>query len=89
MSNQKIKVRAPAKINLYLKVLNKRPDGYHNIQSIFQALCLYDELEFELKTEGIQLSCQGMDIPASDNLVQQAALLLQERFTPPGGVSVC
>ena len=43
-----IKVRTPAKINLTLEVLNKRDDGFHNIQSIMQAVSLYDYLTFEL-----------------------------------------
>ena len=41
-----VTIDAPAKINLFLEVLNKRPDGYHNINSVFQAVSLYDLLEF-------------------------------------------
>ena len=38
---KKVKVKIPAKINLTLEVLNKRPDGYHNIQSVMQLIDLY------------------------------------------------
>lgn len=43
-----LKISAPAKINLFLEVLNKRPDGFHNLNGLFQAVSLYDHLTFEL-----------------------------------------
>jgi 4-diphosphocytidyl-2-C-methyl-D-erythritol kinase len=46
---KRIKVKTPAKINLTLEVLNKREDNFHNIQSIMQAINLYDYLTFELE----------------------------------------
>ena len=42
----RIDIKAPAKINLFLEVLNRREDGYHNINSLFQAVSLFDVLEF-------------------------------------------
>ena len=39
-------VKAPAKINLFLEILNKRPDGYHNIESVMHTVSLFDILEF-------------------------------------------
>ncbi len=88
MSSQKVKVRAPAKINLYLRVLNKRADGYHNIQSILQPISLYDELEFELVSQGVEVNCNQADISPADNLVRRAAMLLQQRFAPSRGVRI-
>lgn len=44
----KRKILAPAKINLFLEVLNKREDGYHNLRMIMQAISLYDYIEFEV-----------------------------------------
>jgi len=41
-----IAYRSYAKINLYLDVLDRRRDGYHNIETIFQSVSLYDELHF-------------------------------------------
>ena len=41
-----IKIKTPAKINLTLEIVNKRPDGFHNIRSIMQLIDLYDFLTF-------------------------------------------
>ena len=72
-----IKVKTPAKINLTLEVLNKRPDGFHNIQSIMQAISLYDYLTFELKEADelkIELNGNTDKIPYNQsNLVYKAA----------------
>lgn len=72
----KIKVKTPAKINLTLEVLNKREDGFHNIQSIMQTVNLYDFLTFDVqksdKTE-IILSGNSDEIPYDErNLVYKA-----------------
>ena len=47
-NDNSVTIDAPAKINLFLEVLNKRPDNYHNINSIVQAVSLYDHLEFSV-----------------------------------------
>jgi 4-diphosphocytidyl-2-C-methyl-D-erythritol kinase len=65
---------APAKINLFLRVLRKRADGYHDIVSLIQKITLYDELIFSPRPKGIVLNCSGSDLPTSeDNLVFRAA----------------
>ena len=65
---------APAKINLFLRVLRKRADGYHDIVSLMQKITLYDELIFFPRPKGIVLNCPGSDLPTSeDNLVFRAA----------------
>ncbi|MFT5206436.1 MAG: 4-diphosphocytidyl-2-C-methyl-D-erythritol kinase [Candidatus Omnitrophota bacterium] len=70
--------KAYAKVNLVLKVLNKRPDGFNNIQTLFERISLYDELSFGLKKEGITLTTNAKGLPTdSKNLVVQAALKLQ------------
>ena len=74
-----IKVKTPAKINLTLEVLNKREDGFHNIQSIMQTVNLYDFLTFNVsqsnKTE-INLSGNSNEIPYNENnLVYKCAKL--------------
>ena len=48
-------ILAPAKLNLHLQVVDKRPDGYHNIKTAFQLIDLYDELEFKLQDEEIEI----------------------------------
>ncbi|MGA2916575.1 MAG: 4-(cytidine 5'-diphospho)-2-C-methyl-D-erythritol kinase [Sedimentisphaerales bacterium] len=66
--------RAPAKINLYLLIADKRPDGFHNLDTLMAKVSFYDELLFEVdKTEGIELVCDGLWSPAGkDNLVYKA-----------------
>ena len=74
-----IKIQCPAKINLTLKVTGKRPDGFHNIESIMQTISLYDYLTIKAepaeKTE-IILSGNSTEIPYNEkNLVYKAVEL--------------
>ncbi len=79
-----IRVRCPAKINLDLKVLNRREDGFHNIESLMQTINLYDYLTISMiesdKTE-ITLSGTSKEIPYDEtNLVYKAAKIYLEEF---------
>jgi 4-diphosphocytidyl-2-C-methyl-D-erythritol kinase len=76
-SGNLITVKAPAKINLTLEVLGKRPDGYHEIRSIFQAIAFYDTLTFN-STPGVSISCDLPEWSAAKSLVSKAAVLLQQ-----------
>jgi 4-diphosphocytidyl-2-C-methyl-D-erythritol kinase len=75
-------VRAPAKINLSLLVAGKRPDGYHELETIMAKLNWYDEILIEagIKKE-IELICKGSyEVPeGEDNLVYKAAKLILEK----------
>ena len=52
-----MKVQCPAKINLTLKVTGKRPDGFHNIESIMQTISLYDYLTIDVeKSENFEIN---------------------------------
>ena len=74
---QSIKVKTPAKINLTLEILNKRPDGFHNIQSIMQAVSLFDFLTINIEDSEenkISISGNSMEIPYdSRNIAHKAA----------------
>jgi len=77
-----LRVLAPAKINLYLLITGKRPDGYHGIETLMAKIDWYDELLFEPgQTDGIELVCRGPhwapDGP--DNLVYRACAMLLEK----------
>ena len=75
-----ISYRSFAKINLYLDVLRRRRDGYHDIETIFQTVDLGDELHFSEYPRRVSLSCSDPALDAGDsNLVFQAATLLRER----------
>ena len=81
--------KAPAKINLFLRVLQKRADGYHDIASLMQKITLYDELTFTLKPGGINLDCPGSDLPTSeDNLVFRATQSIFSYANYPSGVEI-
>ncbi|MDX6766773.1 MAG: 4-(cytidine 5'-diphospho)-2-C-methyl-D-erythritol kinase [Candidatus Methylacidiphilales bacterium] len=74
-----LKVRSPAKINLTLEITGKRPDGFHELETLMCPVGLYDELEIEESGEGITLRVEGADLPADPtNLVWRAAALVQE-----------
>jgi len=69
-------VRAPAKINLSLDVLGRRPDGYHALRSVMQALELHDSLEFYPARE-LTLECDAPALASASNLAWRAASLLR------------
>lgn len=72
-----IKLKAYAKINLTLEVLDKRPDGYHEVASILQTISLADTLTFE-PDKTLDFQCDIPTLQTPDNLVLKAASLLQE-----------
>jgi 4-diphosphocytidyl-2-C-methyl-D-erythritol kinase len=81
--------RSYAKVNLYLEVLNRRPDGYHDIETIFQTVGLYDELTFSERTSGVSVDCTGHELDAGDtNLAYLAAMALREHIGEPRGVHI-
>src|SRR4030095_7088578 len=80
-----IRVLAPAKLNLYLEVGPRRAGGYHDIDSLFQAVTLHDELALLHAPAGIlELEEEGIR-EAEKNLVHRAARkLLESSLVPPG-----
>ncbi len=84
-----IKALAAAKINLYLDVLRRREDGYHDIETLYQPVSLWDELTFERIPAGVEISGDDPSIPWNeDNLCHRAARLLLERSGAAGGVRI-
>jgi 4-diphosphocytidyl-2-C-methyl-D-erythritol kinase len=76
----RIQIRSFAKINLALAVLGKRPDGYHNIQTVFQSISLYDTLELRISNR-LDLECRNLPgVVRENNLVWKAAKLLSDAF---------
>lgn len=85
----RLSVKSPAKVNIFLRVFDKREDGYHNIQSIMQMVDLCDILTFEKSSAGIALASNSKDIPLdSDNIVFRAAELLKDKGKISEGVSI-
>lgn len=80
---------APAKINLFLKVLGKRSDGYHEIHTLLQAIDLADMLTVSRTDSGFEIFCSDADVPVDrSNLVAKAWQLMQREFELEGGVRV-
>jgi len=81
--------RSYGKINLYLDVLDRRPDGFTNIETIFQTINLWDELRVELGGEGIAFTCSDVGLCApEENLVYRSAKLIRERAGVTDGVKI-
>ncbi|MDG1517308.1 MAG: 4-(cytidine 5'-diphospho)-2-C-methyl-D-erythritol kinase [Flavobacteriales bacterium] len=74
-----------AKINLGLNIIEKRPDGYHNIESVFMPIPIHDALEIIENSTETKFSSSGISIPdnGEPNLVERAWLLLKEEFNIP------
>ena len=84
-----ISSRAFAKINLGLRILGKRPDNYHNIETIFTTISLHDEITVTRTEQGISLTCPGTRLPTSrHNLAYCAAALFLEHSRLEAGVSI-
>lgn len=74
-------VRAPAKVNLYLDVINKRADGYHNIATIFQRLALSDWVKICVIKKGIKVTSDQKGLPTNfNNTAYKAAKSLKDNY---------
>ncbi len=86
-----VRVRALAKVNLDLRVLGPRPDGYHEIRTVFQTISLSDRLEIEYhpgRRRTVDLSCTLPGLEGPDNLASRAAVSLLDATRAPGGVRI-
>ncbi len=71
------KFLAPAKLNLFLKIINKRVDGYHNLQSVFQFISLYDEVFIKIRDDNkINIKNSNSSISEENDIVYKACNLL-------------
>ncbi|MFC3853471.1 4-(cytidine 5'-diphospho)-2-C-methyl-D-erythritol kinase [Salinispirillum marinum] len=82
------RVVSPAKLNLMLHITGRRPDGYHELQTLFQLLAYGDEMDFQLTAQPqIDLHSQ-INIPVQDNLIWRAAQMLLPRRKNTHGVRI-
>jgi len=82
-------VAAPAKINLFLELVARRLDGYHEIESVMQLVDLCDRVHLRKSRRGIRLTVRGAELPAGrGNLAYKAAALLLAAAGEPGGVEI-
>ena len=91
LSPSEITVFAPAKINVTLRILDRRPDGFHNLWSIMQTVALEDEVQIRLcpGRQGIHLSCDAVQLTADQsNLVYRAVVAVLERVPQSIGLDI-
>ncbi len=83
-------IKSPAKVNLLLKIVGRRADGYHELNSIFQKISLSDTLAFRITdAPGIKLHCDRADVPTDENnLVVKAAITLRQSAGVEAGVDI-
>jgi 4-diphosphocytidyl-2-C-methyl-D-erythritol kinase len=86
---QTLSLLSPAKLNLFLHITGRRPDGYHTLQTLFQLLDYGDMLDFTPRNDGqLTLTPELPGVPFEDNLIIRAARLLQPHAKQPAGVDI-
>jgi 4-diphosphocytidyl-2-C-methyl-D-erythritol kinase len=85
-----VRVWTPAKVNLFLEVLGRRPDGYHDLATLMVTVGLYDSLEFHETSNGeVKLTCDQPTLSTGDdNLIVKAARLVRRRYGVASGVEI-
>ena len=84
-----MQVLAPAKINLSLKILGRRGDGFHEIETLIAPISLYDKIDIERQSRWIDFSCDDPTVPSGDeNLVVRIAKAFFEKTKISGGVGI-
>lgn len=86
---QFLTIQSPAKLNLHLRILRRRADGYHDLITIFQKISLGDTIRIQKARSGFHLTtdCPGLET-GENNLITKAYRLLQAKYPGLGGVSV-
>lgn len=88
MSSESFTLPSFAKVNLHLRVIGKRDDGFHELCTVFQTVSLADSLTFSPANE-IEFSCDHLRIPTGDeNIVVRAANALRKRFAVRAGAAL-
>ncbi len=86
---EKIQVKARAKINLTLDVLGKRPDGYHEVETIMQTIELHDVVVLEEAEHGIDVTASNPLLPGGEsNIAYRAARLMMDEFGIKKGIRI-
>src|SRR6185369_10159167 len=80
---------SPCKVNLLLNILGRRPDGFHELETVMHPVQLYDHLSFERGGHGVTLTCTDASLPVdSGNLVHRAATGFLEAAQINDGVRI-
>ncbi len=84
-----IQILSPAKINLFLHITGRRPDGYHTLISLMCCVSLYDIVRLSFEIPNISISCPHPQVPEDEsNLAVRAADLFYRKLNLPAGVQI-
>ena len=86
---KKIYIKARAKVNLNLEILGKREDNYHNLESVFQKINLYDEIYIKrTETDDFKLNINVKELDTKENIIYKAYVKLKEQYKTITGIEV-
>jgi 4-diphosphocytidyl-2-C-methyl-D-erythritol kinase len=89
VQNRRFSLPSYAKVNLALRVLGRRNDGFHEIATILQTISLHDTLTFETSKNGVELTCNDTNLPIDEtNLILRAAKALRAKFRIEDGAKI-
>lgn len=90
LSASKLVIHSFAKLNLFLEIINKRPDNYHSLKTIFERISLADFITLKSsRGSSIRIRCSDKTLPTGEaNLCFKAAKLLRDKFNPSGGLDI-
>jgi len=83
-----MKFLSPAKLNLNLRVISKRRDGYHDLETTFQFINLFDEILFEESDGSFDISCDGIKIELKNNLIFKSLNAIKEFCKVDKGIKI-
>jgi len=83
-----LRLESPAKLNLMLQITGRRENGYHNLQTVFQFIGLYDQLTFTTTPHSIRRISGNEGVEPEHDLIMRAAQLLQQHCSTSQGVDI-
>ena len=83
-----MKFLSPAKLNLNLRIISKRGDGFHNLETTFQLINLFDEISFKESNKSSSISCEGMEIEAENNLIFKSFNAIKKHCKVDKGIQI-
>jgi len=84
-----VELKSPCKVNLILNILGKRPDGFHELETVMHPVKIFDVLTFERTSSGLDLTCDNSALPTdSRNLVHRAATVFLGEAKVKDGVRI-
>ncbi len=84
-----MRIFTPAKINLFLQIIGKRPDGYHDLNSLMCCISLYDEIDIHVGNRNTAIVCDHPDVPQDKtNLAHRAATLFLDTLKTSQGAEI-